>query len=467
MNTHRNNALLTFLRQNGPTSSARLVEHFEISRATLSRRVRSLGDAIVTIGKGRTTQLAARHENTKGPIPLYQISEKGLAEPFGNLTALQEGSTMRWFLKSDICPHLLLKGEFEKGLFPGWPWFLEDLRPSGFLGQAFSKRMARLFQMDENADRWNDLELINCLIGFGSNLQGNFLLGDQSALQEFHQETIDIADGYYRNEISKFYPLLAHRAITEGEKYGSSAGGEQQKFTTMVCDHPEQSPRAVIVKFSPKLDTASGRRWADLLRSEQIASQVLNEAGFATAKSRIFEFEERVFLESERFDRIGPLGRRGLVSLRSFDAAHLGIGKDWDRCARKMHAGNWISAEDSETMICLHCFGSLIANNDMHLGNLSFFIPKELEPFSLAPIYDMLPMFFRPANSGEIVNRTFEPTLPKPENREIWLKMYPHAVTYWKRIAQAADISQDFKTIAREVLVSIKGVYEIAAGNSR
>ncbi|MDQ8208272.1 HipA domain-containing protein [Coraliomargarita sp. SDUM461003] len=54
--------------------------------------------------------------------------------------------------------------------------------------------------------------------------------------------------------------------------------------------------------------------------------------------------------------------------------------------------------------------GELIANTDMHWGNLSFFLPEQ-SPYPLAPVYDMLPMRFRPSSTGEVIERTFEPTL--------------------------------------------------------
>ena len=455
--------LLTYLRANGPTPSKQLVEQFGISRATLSRRINSLGDAIVTIGKGRATQLAARHADTTGSIPLYYVSRQGQTERAGELTALQDGSNTQWFLDYEPFMKPLCRGGFESGLFPGWPWFLEDLRPSGFLGRAFGKRMAELLQIDKNAEQWNDLELVNSLALHGNDLHGNFIIGDSMALKFFHDKMIRISDGYYRNTSPYTYPASAYEALAKGEKFGSSAGGEQPKFTTLVCDKPEQQPRAVIVKFSPKLDTPVGRRWADLLRAEHIASEILQEANFGAAKTRVFELENRVFLESERFDRIGSCGRRGLVSLRSFDGAHLGLqGKGWDTCARKMHTDKWISPTDRDNMIALHCFGELIANTDMHFGNLSFFIPENQGSFTLAPVYDMLPMFFRPTESGEVIERIFEPELPKPENRPDWLRMYLHAIDYWQRITRETAISRDFKKIASKVIVSLQRIYSIA-----
>jgi serine/threonine protein kinase HipA of HipAB toxin-antitoxin module len=43
-------------------------------------------------------------------------------------------------------------------------------------------------------------------------------------------------------------------------------------------------------------------------------------------------------------------------------------------------------------------FGQFIGNTDMHFGNLSFFVDNVARPrFEVAPIYDMLPMMWRPS----------------------------------------------------------------------
>ncbi len=454
--------LLRYLRINGPTPSSELVAHFGISRATLSRRVQDLGNAVITIGSARATQLAARHEDVSDSIPLYRVTEGGQVEAIGGLTPIREGEQTQWFLNLEEAPKALFEGEFKDGLYPGWPWFLEDLRPSGFLGRSFGKRMARLLQIKEKPEEWSDLELLATLTGFGSSLQGNFILGDRRALNDFQEHKVEISQGYYRNSTASAYSEMAQRALDEDEAYGSSAGGEQPKFTTMICDTTDSDPRAVIVKFSPKLDTPVGRRWADLLHAEHLANQVLADAGFAVARTRIFELQGRVFLESERFDRVGQFGRRGLVSLRALDAAHLGLGQGtWTKAARKLHADKWITEEDCERIVRLHCFGELIANTDMHWGNLSFFLPEQ-SPYPLAPIYDMLPMRFRPSGTGEVVKREFKPTLPKPEDQTAWLVMHPHALTFWQRIANHASISDNFKAIAETSVHSLEHIYQIA-----
>ena len=153
MNSGQNNQnLLDFLQSEGPTHTRRVVEHLSISRSTLSRRVRELGDAVLTIGKGRATLLAARHEGISGAIPLNRVQENGRVERIGLLSPIREGERIQWYLESIHAPSVYFEGEFGNGLYPGWPWFLEDLRPSGFLGRAFGKRMARLFTLKENPD---------------------------------------------------------------------------------------------------------------------------------------------------------------------------------------------------------------------------------------------------------------------------------------------------------------------------
>lgn len=323
--------------------------------------------------------------------------------------------------------------------------------------------MAKHFQIEDKPEKWSDLELLYVLISYGDNLQGNLLLGDGRALDAYQQRRIKIAERPFRAvyPMSHYYQF-AELALSEGEEYGSSAGGEQPKFTTMVGDETEGRPRAVIVKFSPKLDSASGRRWADLLHAEHIANEVLREAGFEAAQTRMIQLDDRVFLESERFDRVGATGRRGLVSLRALDAAHLGMGQgSWAKAARKLKADRWIHAEDAERMIQLHCFGELIANTDMHWGNVSFFVPEQ-SPFPLAPVYDMLPMYFRPSGTGEVIERAFKPALPKPEDQAAWLQMYPHAITFWQRITEHSEINSDFKTVANDAIQSLQRIQKIA-----
>lgn len=453
--------LLVYLENQGPTPSSSIVETLGISRATLSRRVKELSGSVVTIGKGRATMVAARCSDVDESIPLYQVTETGKVVLFGSLIPLRDGERIQWYHNCENPSPSLQTGEFKNGLYPGWPWFLDDLRPAGFLGRAFGKRMSEIFQIDKNPEAWSDLELVKTLLGFGWNLQGNFLLGNGQAYEVFQQKKIDGLEGDFKHENPKDYPELASLALAEDEIFGSSAGGEQPKFTTMLTEGSQKEFRAVIVKFSPKLDTTVGQRWADLLNAERIANQILKDAGFAVANTRILKMENRVFLESERFDRIGLFGRKGLVSLRSLDAAFVGVGSGtWAKCARKLFTQKMITETDLDQIIGLQCFGELIGNTDMHFGNLSFFLGEEF-PLKLAPVYDMLPMRFRPSSTGEIVERAFKPTLPKPEDQSVWLEVYPLAQKYWQEVASHAEISSGFQQIAKQATESLELVHRV------
>jgi serine/threonine protein kinase HipA of HipAB toxin-antitoxin module len=45
----------------------------------------------------------------------------------------------------------------------------------------------------------------------------------------------------------------------------------------------------------------------------------------------------------------------------------------------------------------IDAFGQYIGNTGMHFGNLSFFVDDVIAPkIRLAPVYDMLPMMWRP-----------------------------------------------------------------------
>lgn len=133
------------------------------------------------------------------------------------------------------------------------------------------------------------------------------------------------------------------------------------------------------------MDSAPGRRWADLLISEHVANQVLEANGHLCAKTQIHEIGDRIYLESDRFDRFGLNGRRGLVSLRAVNAAFIGQGSgSWIKCAQQLSNIGLIAPETIERIAQLWCFGNLLANNDMHFGNLSLYLDNDF-PLALAP----------------------------------------------------------------------------------
>ena len=88
----------------------------------------------------------------------------------------------------------------------------------------------------------------------------------------------------------------------------------------------------------------------------------------------------------------------------------------------------------------LWLFGKLIANTDMHDGNLSYTPGLEL-----APAYDMLPMAYAPGRGIELQEIDFQPMRPLPSERDAWQAAALAANKFWQTAEQDARISDGFR----------------------
>lgn len=430
------------LRMQGAQTAAQLAAALDVSQPTISRAIADAGDRIVRIGRARATRYALGRDIARAgrQWPLYRIDPAGHAHRLGALHALHGGG---FHFESSLPLPALLYGEFSTGLFPGLPWFLDDQRPQGFLGRAFARRVAVDIGASPELARWQADDTILALLRYGDDQPGDLVLGD-AALQRALQQALDPADALSIADRETEYPRRADAAL-RGEDMGSSAGGEQPKFAVRLREGDDYV--SAFVKFSER-DTPAGRRWSDLLRCESIAGETLRAHGQDATRAEIVEADGRTFLQSTRFDRTAALGRRGFVSLAALDAAYFGHGRiDWWRFAPQLLREGWIDADSARRLRLLGWFGALIANSDMHLGNAALIL-SDARPLALAPAYDMLPMHFRPASSGEVVQRDYAVILPTPEFREDWRAAATMALDFWNRVADEARISGEFRAIA-------------------
>ncbi|WP_332460596.1 HipA domain-containing protein [Thiocapsa bogorovii] len=206
----------------------------------------------------------------------------------------------------------------------------------------------------------------------------------------------------------------------------------------------------VLVKFSGTDASPTVTRWSDLLTCEQLALDYAQRLPtVVSARNRIIAHGGRTFLEVERFDRHGRFGRSPLISLETVNAALLGKDpSDWRPLADALVAARLLSVEEGRRIHVIWWFGRLIANTDMHLGNLSF-RPDKGRLF-LAPVYDMLPMLYAPLAGGEVPTRTFEPLLPLPRERDTWLIACEAAAGFWDGGSADSRISADFRVMVRD-----------------
>lgn len=201
------------------------------------------------------------------------------------------------------------------------------------------------------------------------------------------------------------------------------------KFTVCVIDD-DQRHRHVIAKFSEPADShPSARRWADLLISEHVASRVLADHGHDSARTELIASQGRMCLESTRFDRVNEYGRQDVVTLAAWSDAHDGMRDNWTAAAERMYQDRWISESTLQRVRLRWWFGRLIGNSGMHFGNPAFFLDDSL-PLTLAPSYDMLPMRYRHAASGAMLQQILEPPVPLPDDRTAWQAAANLAQTY-------------------------------------
>jgi hypothetical protein len=370
--------ILTLLLERGQLSSRDLQVATGMSQKSISLALTSLGDKVCQMGAARSTRYAATKDilglAAKQPVQFTDAS--GQITTYGELTYLASG---RLYVQSAAGAHWL-------SLANKLPWFLSPLRPQGFLARSLTV-LRPDFQSDP--DLWTTEQVLYMASHFAKNPPGAFSLGDiEGRLLPEVPSTLPERREHYDKLASNIDKTLPAQ---------SSAGGEQPKFLVEISGD-DAAYQHLIVKFSPPHDTPFGQRWRALLQLEKLALDTLSAHGVAAAKTSIIESQTRTYLESQRFDRIGFEGKRHVVSI---DALHDefvgGSRRHWVHTCEQLALKKMLPAETLSQVATIYAFGQLIGNTDMHFGNLGFFIDDIVTPKPvLAPVYDMLPMMWRP-----------------------------------------------------------------------
>lgn len=424
----------------GPRTARELASALGVSQPTVSRLLARHAHEVVAIGKARAARYALRRSvrDIGSAWPVFRVNAVGEVSSAGELLAIYPA----WFVWRDA-----LSGK--DSVYEGLPWFLADNRPQGYLGRALIAGIDEGWFPDR-LDDWGNDDILTSLLIFGE-LPGNFLVGNQ--LAEHYQNECALLQREVsptklctRSELRPVYSVLVREAQSRSQS-GSSAGGDQPKLTLMARLGASRIEE-YLVKFGPDHAVVSGQRWSDLLVSESIAHQVLADQGIPSAESEIVIQDSRTFLEVIRFDRTPTFGRLGLVSLEAVNNEYIGHPPYWDQLAHALLEQRRISHDDYERILRIYAFGHLIANTDMHNGNLSFFLGDDFS-LKLAPVYDMLPMHYAPNTHGEVIERA--PRIPRPTSltRPVWPEVCEWARDYWRRIQEDSRVSEDFRRIAQ------------------
>lgn len=417
--------------RSGPQSAAQLAAALGVSQPTLSRAIQRLGPSVTAFKPAgdRTPRYALLRllpEGLGARQHIYRVLRSGTIEPFADVEFLVGGATLERM------------GKVTR-LYEGLPPYMLFAAPSGFLGRQaaeFASRGRSL--LPPNLKDWSDDHRVVYLFTHGTNPPGNLLFGEfsvQPALEMRRIGPTPVAD--------KLAHYQAMASMLREAAYGSSAGGEQPKFLSMVEDTGH-----VIVKFAKR-----GSRMAELLPLEHLALAALADVGVPAAPTQLLASDDFVFLEVQRFDRVGPHGRVGMLSAGAMDDEFFGQRDTWSQFAARCERARSISAADARHIDTMAAFSELIGNNDRHFENIALLIGEDGEYQGVAPAYDILPM--RYASIGGGVDPALVPITPKVgavgANPAVWSAAARAADRFWTAVQSVelpAPIPQAIRQLA-------------------
>ena len=416
--------LRALLAQGGVLTAQQLQKATGKSQPSISLALGKLGPEVCKLGAARSTRYALAQPILG--LPAQQIltwtTPAGLQQTFGELTFLRSGQ---------------IHARTQQGLdwlgAPGqFPWFLQSLRPQGFLGRQLT-RLRPDFPADP--DLWSAEQVLYMATNHANDPPGALHLGETTG--HFVPDTPNaVAD------CATYFDAIA-QSINDTLPAASSAGGEQPKFTTELDDADGQH-KHLIVKFSPPRGTPFGERWRDLLHLEHLALTVLATNGIPVATTHMVESAERTYLVSQRFDRVGPEGKRHVVAAAAVHDQFVKTPRrHWVATCEALAAQGLLTPAGVNTVACTYLFGQAIGNTDMHFGNLSFFVEDVMKPALVpTPVYDMLPMLWRPSiHGGELDATPVQPQTPPAAFAAQAALAKTWARDYWARAADLATLS--------------------------
>jgi len=386
-----------------------------VTRATLANAYRREIRQVLRFGQARATRYAARQilpGLDTDEFPVFRVDEAGNIRPAGQLVTLVATESV-WLPDAKV--------------IDGLPPEMHDVAPKGFLGRSYARHHSDL-GLPNDAINWSDNHILAALSRRGEDLPGNLVIGRESfdRYQQLRHETYTTDD----------FPRLSDDAIA-GEHVGSSAGGEQPKFTAFVDGQHR------IVKFATDA-TDNARRWQDLLALEHTASQTLRDAGIDAARTELVDVDGLRCLIVDRFDRIGEMGRRAVVTMAAVSGS---VDCSWTDSAEELRRRGELSDEGLQRIALLDAYGALIANGDRHHYNVSLFPTQE--GYDVAPAFDQLPMAYSPPASGNLRNEAIRQPHAAVNTLVVWDEARGLASEFWRR-ASEQQLSDSMQTIVKE-----------------
>lgn len=426
----------------GPRSAQELMSALGISQPTLSRTIHAFPDALISFRTSghRTPKYGLLRKLPGGLRPrqrVYRISNIGSIEPFADVAFLTSGATLESTASGST-------------LYEGLPPYMAFSSPSGFLGQQIARAAASEMQFPESLKDWGDDHRVVYLFTRSLNLSGNLVYGEASLQLEVEFRK---APAMPVTEKLDHYVAMANEL--KDAAYGSSAGGEQPKFVSLTQDTGH-----VIVKFAKQ-----GSRMAELLPLEHTALRALEIVDVPAARTQLASAGGYVFLEVQRFDRVGRHGRVGMLSCGSIDDEFFGARDSWSEFATRCEQARYLSARDARNIDVMAAFSELIGNSDRHFENISMLLREDGDYAGVAPAYDILPMRYASIGGGVDPDlASISPRLGTIGARpEVWARAAKAAIAFWTAVRHGQldmPVSKEFRELAARNLAVVQDFVE-------
>lgn len=414
-------AVAALLARGEPLTAAQLAAATQKSASSISLALGKLGDRVHRMGAARSTKYALKKDilglSADQAVLCPTGSNMDTPRHWGQLTLLHNN----W---------LHVRSEKNEWLTKDClPWFLAPLKPQGFLGRELA-RSAPNFPPDP--ELWSLAQILYCAVALIHNPSGAFFLNTY--------QTKTLAAPQDGSPLGDYYDTLA-KETGQGLPAGSSAAGEQPKFVVSF-----RRNRPAIVKFTPPHGTPYGECWRALLLLEKLALDILQSHAVASAGSEILHTQQRTYLQSTRFDRDAAVGTRHVVAIAALHAEFVGGSwTNWVKTSEALAQKGLITQHELQQIATIFAFGQYIGNFDMHSDNLSFFVDDVITPkIRLAPVYDMLPMMWRPDIHRGVSDSPIRPQLMPAGYADEQAQARLWAIEFWEQAAQL-DIGADLQ----------------------
>ncbi len=421
-------AVAALLARGEPLTAAQLATATGRTQSSISLAIGKLGDRVHRMGAARSTRYALKKDilglESRHRLRWLGQQDKGFVDAHFTYLAgdwlhvdckTHDRRSKEWLTQHQL------------------PWFLSPLKPQGYLGRKLALWLPHL---PSDPALWSLQQQLFSL---------------QNISDPIGAVTIGLAP---RPGHLRITSLAARGAIfddfadndTNQQPGGSSAGGEQPKFMASVCG------QAAIVKFTPPAGTPFGERWHALLSLEKLALDTLQAHDIPAAHSQIVQTSQRSYLHSERFDReINADFCQHVVAIAALHDEFVGGSwQNWVQTSAALMQKGLITPSELQQIARIFAFGHYIGNTDMHSGNLSFFVDDVITPkIRLAPVYDMLPMMWRPdIHQGVLSHSPVRQQLMPSGFAQAHEDARTWAIEFWEQ-AQQLNIGADLQAAAK------------------